>query len=847
MKFEKNSLARIIRVGLVGIACCFYSEHTMGQYYPPSFDKSSLNGTNGFIIHGLDADNKLGNEVSFIGDINNDGIEDIAVGSGNEQVGTFELAGRAYIIFGQSGSFPSPFDLTSLDGTNGFIVEGVAYDTRRGSTIAGPGDINGDGIDDVIIGSSNQDADEIVLYGSSSFPSKITVNDINGTNGFLIDTPGSNQVDALGDVNGDNIPDFIIATPHFSYQSWIVFGRSSNFPASIGISWMDGVNGFRTDRFVGSRPSYKVGGAGDINKDGYNDILIGNWSISGHTAEISYVLFGKGTPFDPLVDIETVDGSDGFLIDNTDGVSITYVGPLGDINGDGIDDCYSENNVIFGSTSPFPDSLMMSDFNGTNGFVLEGSVISASSTGDLNMDGIDDFIVSTWTGDYVVYGKSTGFTASFDLAAVDGINGFKIEDISNTRIGQPIAGGGDVNADGLEDFIFGNVKSNTATGEVYVVFGGDHYAIPLNSNYPKAIHETSTGFTLQVSGQETGKIYYAVFNDGLPTISDHSVIFSGSGAVVNGSFPINAVNSVISDMVSGLSPITTYDVYLYFEDASGNMGEIYLLSDVTTLEFDDTEGPAITCPPNQLLGCNTVIPNYTDLVIVSDDHDSSPEISQSPKAGAMFTPGMLITFTATDYSGNSSTCSFEVNAHSVKVLDAGADVEIQKGDSITLTPTVQNSNSGQFLWEPSLGLNRNDIANPKAFPEKTTTYTLTYINEYGCESQDEVTIVVTDAPAKHEFEIAKKYGISPDNDGVNDSWILEGIENYPDNKVRIFNRWGNLVFQVEGYNNTTRNFKGRANRLSSLGSGQLPEGTYFFTLQLSEGEDELKGFIVIKR
>ncbi|MCL5130251.1 gliding motility-associated C-terminal domain-containing protein [Algibacter sp. L4_22] len=94
-----------------------------------------------------------------------------------------------------------------------------------------------------------------------------------------------------------------------------------------------------------------------------------------------------------------------------------------------------------------------------------------------------------------------------------------------------------------------------------------------------------------------------------------------------------------------------------------------------------------------------------------------------------------------------------------------------------------------------------------------------------------------------------KYGFSPDNDGINDFWTIEGIEVHPDNIVTIYNRWGDMVFQTKGYNNTTNVFRGIANKKTKMGADILPEGTYFFNFSIkgSHNFDKLQGFVVIKR
>ncbi|PIF00915.1 MAG: hypothetical protein CR994_03640 [Maribacter sp.] len=94
-----------------------------------------------------------------------------------------------------------------------------------------------------------------------------------------------------------------------------------------------------------------------------------------------------------------------------------------------------------------------------------------------------------------------------------------------------------------------------------------------------------------------------------------------------------------------------------------------------------------------------------------------------------------------------------------------------------------------------------------------------------------------------------KYGFSPDGDGVNETWKIVGIEQYPNNTVSIFNRWGDLVFQVNNYDNINNVFRGKANRLTGLGADELPEGTYFFNIAI-QGTHNLrktKGFLVLKR
>ncbi|WP_350286326.1 BspA family leucine-rich repeat surface protein [uncultured Croceitalea sp.] len=100
-----------------------------------------------------------------------------------------------------------------------------------------------------------------------------------------------------------------------------------------------------------------------------------------------------------------------------------------------------------------------------------------------------------------------------------------------------------------------------------------------------------------------------------------------------------------------------------------------------------------------------------------------------------------------------------------------------------------------------------------------------------------------------EPQVESLFGFSPDGDGNNEFWTIEGIENYPNNTVVIYNRWGDKVFQIEGYDNSGNVFRGDANQLTGFGANQLPEATYFFQIIIPENHNlkQTKGYLVLKR
>src|SRR5690606_34223720 len=129
----------------------------------------------------------------------------------------------------------------------------------------------------------------------------------------------------------------------------------------------------------------------------------------------------------------------------------------------------------------------------------------------------------------------------------------------------------------------------------------------------------------------------------------------------------------------------------------------------------------------------------------------------------------------------------EVNVREA-TADAGEDKDVISGRSATLA----GKGGVSYKWFPETGLSDPKIANPIATPAKTTTYTLEVVSEAGCVSTDEVTITVLP-----KIQIVNTF--SPNNDGINDTWEIKGLEEYRNCRMEIFNRWGAKVYESVGY------------------------------------------------
>ncbi|MEQ9100703.1 MAG: gliding motility-associated C-terminal domain-containing protein, partial [Imperialibacter sp.] len=108
---------------------------------------------------------------------------------------------------------------------------------------------------------------------------------------------------------------------------------------------------------------------------------------------------------------------------------------------------------------------------------------------------------------------------------------------------------------------------------------------------------------------------------------------------------------------------------------------------------------------------------------------------------------------------------------------------------------------------------------------------------------DGIADYLDDTDNDSEFVIPK--GFSPNGDGINDAFVIKGIESYPNNKVQIFNRWGNAIFEIQGYNNQNKVWNSESNIGLILGSNKVPDGTYFYLIDLGDGSKPYSGFVVI--
>ena len=489
-----------------------------------------------WMIEGNQAGAYCGVSVGTAGDVNGDGFSDVIVGAYSYDNGQAD-EGRAFVYYGS---------LAGLASSPAWTAEGDQASAFFGRCVGTAGDVNGDGFSDIIVGADyydNGEADEgqaFVYHGAAaglaSSPTWTTESDqVNAEYGTSVAT--------AGDVNGDGYSDVIIGAPFYDGgevdEGWVFVYNGSPTGLSPSPSWT--IEGGQAAAYLGM----SVGMAGDVNGDGFSDIIVGAPGFDGAQPDEgkAYVYLGSATglglsPAWSTVGVYQLGAAFGYS-----------VASAGDVNGDGYSD------VIVGAyqtDAGEPDEGMAFVYHGSaSGLVCcpswtaqsnHGGALfgySVGTAGDVNGDGYSDVIVGAygWTqGSFVQFGQvfvyqgtSGGLTSS---ATWNGVG-----DDSGDRFGISVGTAGDVNGDGYSDVIIGASEADNVEGregQAYIYQGTSSglsttRAWTGESNQQVALYGISVGTAGDVNGDGYSDVIVgAYYYDNGQTDEGRAYVYQGS-------------------------------------------------------------------------------------------------------------------------------------------------------------------------------------------------------------------------------------------------------------------------------------------------------------------------------
>jgi FG-GAP repeat protein len=461
-------------------------------------------------------DGRVGASAAIVGDMDGDGFDDIVIGD-PEDSRSGQNSGAVYLIYGKDNMSNG---LSGLGDSNAVFIVGDHREQFLGISVAGVGDVNGDGLDDLLIGApamSGMDAPgqgavylvpgrseryqgELEMGGSFSFGQTRFID------GQTIGSAGR-VVGGAGDVDGDGLADFLIGAPAWREHDkpgagaiYLVYGQQEwegKYQGGVSLDDVGILFHNNSDQsLLGFTPTV---GAGDVNADGYADFLFGAHGDGTPESDLGRVFLVYGSP-ERYQDRMSIDSLGTLFSSDDAGFSFgSGLSGVGDVDADGFDDImiaapYARNatgqvHLIYGRSTRFETESNLQILGATFiGETLDGTHTGSSLgwIGDLDANGFSDLIIpdgsnqraGTGSGAaFILLGSSERLEGELQLSAADiVVVGVDDDEECTGQAGSIVSGYGDVNGDGFNDCLIGAVGycsgGDVPSGYVYLVLGG---------------------------------------------------------------------------------------------------------------------------------------------------------------------------------------------------------------------------------------------------------------------------------------------------------------------------------------------------------------------------------------
>lgn len=520
----------------------------------------------------------LGSAVASAGDVNGDGFSDIVAGTPGYDKGQID-EGAAFVWLGGARSIKEAAVTT---------LEMNIPNSQFGWDVASAGDVNGDGFGDVIVSANNYDGGQtqegaaFVFHGSSQGLTAIPATTLESDQNLA----SLGKVSSAGDVNGDGFGDVVIGVPLYDNP----IGNEG--AAFIFYGSQQGIDKAKKTTLLGSQFEGNFGGsvscAGDVNKDGYSDVIIGEpgYDVGGQYFDEGRALiyYGESNGLNPNGSIVLTGTSDTFYTG--------YAVSGGDLNGDGYGDVvvgspfYTAAQNFEGAAFVYYGS--QAGLNPANPFILHSNIVGAQmgdafAIGDINGDGFNDITIgaSAYTNGqtaegaiFVYYGSSNG---------PNGVPTLLESNVENGYMGN-VSSAGDVNGDGYSDLIVGSLgytNGHPNEGAFYLFLGS---SIGLIGNYNLLVESNQASAFLGNSVAGAGDINGDGYSDVIASAHqyDNGQINEGRASVYYGNSSLGTRNNLRlynTDLSTTIShnqfPLNNFGAGLYAKSFLGrNKGKL---------------------------------------------------------------------------------------------------------------------------------------------------------------------------------------------------------------------------------------------------------------------------------
>ncbi len=492
------------------------------------------------VLTGESTGNNFGRGISSAGDVNGDGYSDFIAGAQSYAVNT----GKAYVYFGGS-SMNTVYDMSFSGESTGSLF---------GYSVSGGADLNGDGYSDMSVGA----------YGYSSNKGRVYIYKYSLTGNDIPDlrSPGSFQsqlgysVSIAGDVNGDGFSDYIVGAPQYGD---FANGRISIFFGSQNPDTIADIT--ITGQTANSWFGLSVAGAGDLNADGYDDVIVGAPEFDNSRGRI-FVYFG-GSSMDTIADMYDTGPSTLWRLGQS-------VSSAGDLNNDGYPDIAagapgansSRGSAYFYYGGSTLDSTF--DYSISGGLANEEAGACVANVGDLNGDGIDEVAVG-------IPGYDSGKGSTRVIFGGFADSKFLLNDLPGGRFGSSITGAGDFDGDGFDDLLIGAPFSEN-TGKAYLYKGSVYFDVVSDLTF-EDYAEFQFAYSLSGAGD--------INNDGYDDIAIGEPFYGVSNGRVFAYF-------------GGISPDNNHDILMTYNQVEERLGYSVAGGDINSDGLSDIVAGANT-------------------------------------------------------------------------------------------------------------------------------------------------------------------------------------------------------------------------------------------------------------